>query len=34
MFEVEQEALDYFYEELEFYYDEDEQEEIFDSFNY
>ena len=30
MNEFEQEALDYFYEELESYYDEDEQGEIFD----
>ena len=27
---IDQEALDYFYEELESYYDEDEQGEIFD----
>lgn len=27
---IDQEALDYFYEELESYYDEDEQREIFD----
>ena len=31
MDKLEQEALDYFYEELESYYDEDEQGEIFDS---
>jgi hypothetical protein len=30
MDKLEQEALDYFYEELESYYDEDEQGEIFD----
>ena len=34
MDELEQEALDYFYEELESYYDdEDEQGEIFDASN-
>ena len=35
MDELEQEALDYFYEELESYYDddEDEQGEIFDGLN-
>ena len=33
MNEFEQEALDYFYEELESYYDEDEQGEIFDGFD-
>ena len=33
MDELEQEALDYFYEALESYYDEDEQGEIFDGFN-
>ncbi len=32
MDELEQEALDYFYEELESYYDEDELGEIFDGF--
>ncbi|SQF06328.1 Uncharacterised protein [Streptococcus equi subsp. zooepidemicus] len=31
---IDQEALDYFYEELESYYDEDEQGEIFDGFDY
>ena len=30
MYEIEQEALEIFYEELESYYDEDEQGEIFD----
>lgn len=30
MYEIEQEVLDIFYEELESYYDEDEQGEIFD----
>ncbi|HFI0960667.1 TPA: hypothetical protein ACGPAV_001944 [Streptococcus suis] len=30
MFEIDRESLDYFYEELESYYDEDEQGEIFD----
>lgn len=34
MNEFEQEALDYFYEELESYYDEGEQGEIFDEFDY
>lgn len=29
---IDQEALDYFYEEMEYYYDEDEQGEIFDKF--
>lgn len=33
MDKLEQEALDYFYEELESYYDEDEQGEIFDGLN-
>lgn len=33
MFEIDQEILDYFYEELESYYDEDEQGEIFDGLN-
>lgn len=33
MNEFEQEALDYFYEELESYYDEDETGEIFDGFD-
>lgn len=33
MFEIDQETLDYFYEELESYYDEDEQGEIFDGLN-
>lgn len=27
---IEQEALNYFYEEMDYYYNEDEQEEIFD----
>lgn len=33
MFEIDQETLDYFYEELESYYDKDEQGEIFDGLN-
>lgn len=33
MFEIDQETLDYFYEELESFYDEDEQGEIFDGLN-
>lgn len=33
MDKFDQEALDYFYEELESYYDEDEQGEIFDGLN-
>ncbi|HFU4041473.1 TPA: hypothetical protein ACGO3Q_000914 [Streptococcus suis] len=33
MFEIDQETLDYFYEELESYYDGDEQGEIFDGLN-
>lgn len=34
MDELEQEALDYFYEELENYYDEDEQGEIYDGYDF
>lgn len=33
MSEFDQEALDYFYEEMDCYYDENEQEEIFDGFD-
>lgn len=33
MDKLDQETLDYFYEELESYYDEDEQGEIFDGLN-
>lgn len=34
MDELEQEALDYFYEELESYYDEDEQGETYDGYDF
>lgn len=33
MDEFDQEALDYFYEEMDYYYDADEQGEIFDGLN-